>query len=144
LQKNQEPNILIQDSPHFDVSANILLLQRCWQQEQINYYLQFNPNYNKRKISNGKCLASGLQLSNCAVITWRSNILSQISKTTGTMSEYVFTLLTQMGLSHPNFAHKRDKTNSAVPKELKRTVLASMRLHNGFKNNCLPEDPALA
>lgn len=60
------------------------------------------------------------------------------------MSEYVFTLLTQMGLSHPNFAQKRDKTNSDVPKALKRTVLASMRLYNGFKNNCLPEDPALA
>lgn len=88
---------------------------------------------------------SSLHLSNCAVVTWRSNILSQISKTTGTMSEYVFTLLTQMGLSHPNFAHKRDKTNNGdVPKAVKRTVLASMRLHNGFKNNCLPEDPALA
>lgn len=69
-----------------------------------------------------------LNLSNCAVVTWRNNITSQISKTTGTMSEYVceyvFTLLTQMGLSHPNFTHKRDKTNSAVPKALKRTVLA--------------------
>lgn len=40
------------------------------------------------------------------------------------MSAYVFTPLTQMGLSHPNFAHKRDKTNSPVPKALKRTVLA--------------------
>lgn len=29
-----------------------------------------------------------------------------------------------MGLSHPNFALKRDKTNSPVPKALKRTVLA--------------------
>lgn len=40
------------------------------------------------------------------------------------MSEYVFTLLAQMGLSHPNFAHKQDKTNTAIPKALKRTVLA--------------------